>query len=523
MTRQTRHLEATAAWLFRTLLAGVLLLAAIAVAETGNAALPSIQKVFDQHSAIMLLIDPSSGQVIDANPAASRFYGYSQRQLRTMKIQQINTLTQEEVAAERARASEQHRNFFVFRHQLSNGEVRTVEVSSVPFVFDDKPLLFSIVNDVSELRETQTALWHYQSQLEDMVDRQTEALREGDDRLITLLLAGSLALLFVVLILLRMLIKRKQAEAALALEQKRLEEIIRGTNVGTWEWRVDSGDIALNERWASVVGYELHELQPLDIQTRLDLIHPDDRIKSDMLIGQLFRHELHNYECDIRLKHKEGHWVWVMERGNVVEWTDSGKPLRMSGTHQDISRRKAADAQIQYQAKYDGLTGLPNRLLFLERCEVAITAASHTDNHVALLFIDLNKFKPINDTYGHDAGDQVLQQIASRLIKVVREGDTVARFGGDEFVILLTGLHSAEPISRVAHQIIEHVAEPCPLSDGDSVSVSASVGVALYPDDGHSIDTLLRNADFAMYAAKRGDQGIVVYASEVSEYACQLQ
>jgi len=523
MIKLFRQRETLATWILRTLLAGLLLLVEIANAEPSNAALPSIQKVFDQHSAIMLLIDPASGQIIDANPAASRFYGYSQQQLQTMKIQQINTLTQEEVAAERAHATEQQRNFFVFRHQLSNGEVRTVEVSSVPFVFDDKPLLFSIVNDVSELRETQAALWHYQTQLEGMVDRQTEALREGDERLITLLLAGSLVLLFTVLVLLRLLIKRRQAEAALTLEQKRLEEIIRGTNVGTWEWQVESGDIALNERWANVVGYELHELKTLTIQTRLDLIHPDDRIKSDMLIGQLFRHELHHYECEIRLKHKEGHWVWVMERGNVVEWSDSGKPLRMSGTHQDISRRKAADAQIQYQAKYDALTGLPNRVLFLERCEAAISAASRTNDHVALLFIDLNKFKPINDTRGHEAGDQVLQEIAARLGKVVREGDTVARFGGDEFVILLTGLHSPEPISRIAHQIIEHVAEPCPLSDGDTVSVSASVGVALYPDDGPSIDALLRNADFAMYAAKRGDQGFVVYASEVSEYACQLQ
>mgnify|MGYP000557228757 CR=1 FL=1 len=313
------------------------------------------------------------------------------------------------------------------------------------------------------------------------------------------------------------------SEAELLKYQRHVESLINSTQGIVWESPLGSLEFSYVSKEAErMLGYPSSRWLTEPGFWR-NLIHPDDRIKSDMLIGQLFRHELHHYECEIRLKHREGHWVWVMERGNVVEWSDSGKPLRMSGTHQDISRRKAADAQVQYQAKYDALTGLPNRLLFLERCEAAISATSPTNDHVALLFIDLNKFKPINDTLGHDAGDQVLQEIAVRLGKVVREGDTVARFGGDEFVILLTGLHSPEPIDRIAHQIIEHVAEPCPLSDGGTVSVSASVGVALYPGDGPSIDALLRNADFAMYAAKRGDQGFVVYASEVSEYACQLQ
>ena len=522
MTRQLQRLDTAFNWLLRAFILGVLVLAAFAIAQPGNAALPSIQKVFNQHSAIMLLIDPASGALIDANPAAARFYGYSQDQLRKMKIQQINTLTPQEVAAERQRAAEQNRNFFIFRHRLASGEVRTVEVSSVPFIFNDKKLLFSIVNDVSELRETQEALWHYQSQLEDMVDRQTEALRKGDEQLITLLLAGSLALMLVVLVLIRLLIKRKQAEAALDLERKRLDEIIRGTNVGTWEWRIDTGEIVLNDRWAEVLGYKLNELQPLNIDTRLELIHPEDRARSDAMISELFRSEIDHYECEVRLLHKAGHWVWVMERGNVVEWSDSCKPLRMSGTHQDISLRKQRDELIKYQARYDALTGLLNRSAFLERCRLMLDEARLKEEHVALMFVDLNKFKPVNDTLGHEAGDKVLRDVATRIRSAVREQDSVARFGGDEFVVLLSGLHDRGPIHRIAHDVLEQISAPYQVDEETRVRVGASIGVAMFPDDGDSIEALLRNSDFAMYAAKRGEKGIVVYAADTAEYACEV-
>lgn len=517
MTANISTLERLSTWLFRFILLFVLILGAFAVAQPGRAALPSIQKVFDQHSAIMLLIDPANGHIIDANPAASQFYGYSQTQLREMQIQQVNTLTAEEVAAERKRAAEQNRSFFVFRHKLSNGEIRTVEVSSVPFVFDDHRLLFSIVTDISELRETQDALWHYQSQLEEMVDRQTEALRKGDERLITLLLMGSMLLMFAVLILVRLLIKRRQAEAALALEQKRLQEIIRGTNVGTWEWTVNTGEVTLNERWAEVLGYRLDELSPVCIETRLGMIHPEDRERSDRLISRLFHGELNHYECEIRLRHKNGHWVWVMERGNVVEWSEDDKPLRMSGTHQDISARKAEDERIQYQAKYDTLTGLPNRTLFLDRCSLALASARRFNGHLALLFVDLDKFKPINDTLGHDAGDQVLRQIAQRLNESVREEDTVARFGGDEFVILLATAHSRSDVAHTAKRIVSSLTQPCMLEQGIEVSVAASVGVSMFPEHGASVEALLRNADVAMYEAKRREGNTYVFAEPDSE------
>lgn len=522
ITRQNQCLDTAFNWLLRVFITSMLMFAALAVAEPGNHTLPSFHKVFDQHSAIMLLIDPANGALIDANPAAARFYGYSQHQLRKMKIQQINTLTQQEVAAERLRAVEQNRSFFIFRHRLASGEVRTVEVSSVPFIFNNTKILFSIVNDVSELRETQKALWHYQSQLEEMVDRQTEALRKGDEQLITLLLAGSLALLLAVLMLGRLLIKRKQAEAALDMERKRLDEIIRGTNVGTWEWHIDTGEMVLNDRWAEVLGYKLNELQPLNIDTRLALSHPEDRIRSDAMISRLFRGEIDHYECEVRLLHKAGHWVWIMECGNVVEWSDNRKALRMSGTHQDISQRKQRDELIKYQARYDALTGLLNRSAFLERCRLVMDEARLKNEHIALMFVDLDKFKPVNDTLGHEVGDRVLRDVAARIRFAVREQDYVARFGGDEFVVLLPGLRDRKPIHRIAHDVLEQISAPYQVDEEMHVNVSASIGVAMYPDDGDSIEALLRNSDFAMYAAKRGENGIVVYAADITEYACEV-
>ncbi len=482
-----------------------------------RAALPSFDKVFEQHSAVMVLIDPATGAIVDANDAASRFYGYSRDQLRAMSIQQINTLTPEEVAAERQLAAKEDRNFFVFRHRLANQDIRTVKVASVPYTFDERMLLFSIIYDITDLRETQDALWHYQTRLEQMVERQSEDLRQGDQRTITLLIGGSLLLLFTVLLLIRHLWKRKQAERLLQLEQKRLEEIIRGTNVGTWEWNIQTGETVFNERWANIVGYSLEELQPVNIDTWTQLAHPEDLARSGRVLEKVFSGELSYYEIEARMKHKSGDWIWVLDRGKVVEWSEQGAPIRMSGTHQDITQRKADQQQVEYLAKYDTLTGLPNRTLFFDRCAMALATARRTQSQVALLFVDLDDFKPINDTRGHDAGDQVLQQVANRLMSSVREMDSVARFGGDEFVVLLSGISSHAPVSRIARQIIDKVSEPYELVGGEKVSLSCSIGIALYPDDGTTTAALIRNADIAMYTAKREEKGSFIYASDTPD------
>lgn len=142
------------------------------------------------------------------------------------------------------------------------------------------------------------------------------------------------------------IVVRKAAEARAEEQRQRLDEIIWGTDVGTWEWNVRTGEVAFNERWANIVGYTLDELQPLSIETWTSLAHPDDLKRSDERLAKVFSGETDHYECEVRVHHKDDRWVWVLDRGKVVEWTDNGKPLRMSGTHMDITDRKEAERTV---------------------------------------------------------------------------------------------------------------------------------------------------------------------------------
>ncbi len=166
---------------------------------------------------------------------------------------------------------------------------------------------------------------------------------------------------------------QKQAEREIAAERRRLEEVLWGTDVGTWEWNVRTGETAFNERWAQIAGYSLDELAPISIETWKRLTHPDDLAASGAVLGRVFARELDFYECEARMRHRDGTWVWVLDRGTVVEWDDRGAPLRMSGTHMDITRRKLAEERVAR------LSSVRDALL---KCHAAILAA---DDEAAIL------------------------------------------------------------------------------------------------------------------------------------------
>lgn len=187
---------------------------------------------------------------------------------------------------------------------------------------------------------------------------------------------------------------------------------------------------------------------------------------------------------------------------NVVRDPETMGILHYIAIFSDLTQRKAAEEEIRYLAHHDPLTDLPNRLYFDERLRQALAKALRHENHVAVLFIDLDRFKPINDTYGHHIGDLLLQEIAHRLAKCVRESDTVARLGGDEFVILLEGIEESISVQRVNERVIREVNREV-IIEGHSLSVSASIGISLSPFDGEDPATLMQHADSAMYEAKK--------------------
>ncbi len=295
--------------------------------------------------------------------------------------------------------------------------------------------------------------------------------------------------------------RRKQTAELLAAERQRLAYILEGTNVGTWEWNVQTGQTVFNERWAELIGYRLEELAPVSIDTWTRFVHPDDLKTSGELLERHFNKELPYYECEARMRHRDGSWVWVLDRGKVVTWADDGKPLFVSGTHQDITARKLAEEKIRHMATHDGLTDLPSLSLAKDRLSMALGMARRHKNLTAVMFIDLDGFKAVNDTLGHDAGDDMLKQAAQRLLACIRETDTVARVGGDEFLIIATGLHSSDDAAQIAEKAIRLVSQPVTLN-GKQAVVGASIGIALYPDQAEDIDQLIKQADQAMYRIK---------------------
>jgi diguanylate cyclase (GGDEF)-like protein/PAS domain S-box-containing protein len=428
-----------------------------------------------------------------------------------------------------------------------------------------------------------------------------------------------------------------------SVNEERLELIINATGVGTWDWQVQTAKLTFNERWAEIIGYTVAELSPFKFDNWADNFHPDDLPSVQERLDKHWRGELDLYEAEVRMRHKKGHYVWILVSGRVVEWHANGNPKRMLGTHLDITERKEreseriianqllqesqqvakvggwelnletgllywtaetyriheanpdefdptvdagidyflpesreilalaldqainkgigydleletlttqgrkidvrttcnvtkkgdksirlagifqdiseqksiqrklehsnakleeANSALQLSAHYDPLTGLPNRILLSDRMQQAMTKSVRRNQLVAIAFIDLDGFKVLNDGYGHDVGDQFLQQIAQQLKLSLREGDTLAHIGGDEFVAVIEELNEIKDSHTILSRLLDAATKEL-IVNGTLLRVSASIGVTFYPQNNDSPDQLLRQADQAMYKAKQ--------------------
>jgi diguanylate cyclase (GGDEF)-like protein/PAS domain S-box-containing protein len=201
----------------------------------------------------------------------------------------------------------------------------------------------------------------------------------------------------------------------------------------------------------------------------------------------------------------DGRIIWISENARAVKNTD-GSVQFFEGTVVDITARKQHDAALEYQASHDSLTGLPNRSLLRDRIEQAIAKARRDSNRVAVVFVDLDHFKLINDSLGHHVGDRLLLEVADRLMGCVRSHDTVARHGGDEFVLVLTEQHGGEETLAIINRLLDMISRPW-VDNGQEYGLSCSVGISCFPKDGDDPDALLRSADAAMYKAKATGRG----------------
>lgn len=413
------------------------------------------------------------------------------------------------------------------------------------------------------------------------------------------------------------------ARNTLQLSEERWKFAVEGTGDGMWDWDISTGEALFSKRWKAMLGYGDSELPNL-ASAWIDHLHPED--KSNVLnhLNDYLNNVLTHYAVEFRMRHKNGEWIWILARGLVVRRDDDGNPLRMIGSHSEISERKQSEAkiklaasvftsaregilitdadgvivevndtfsfitgysreevlgknprifqsgrqplefykvmwqalqenyhwtgeiwnrrkngevyaeiltisavqdaagktqhyvalftditpmkeheqQLEHIAHYDALTNLPNRVLLADRLQQAILQTERRKNVLAVIYLDLDGFKAINDTYGHETGDELLIIVSQRMKGALRDGDTLARIGGDEFVAVLVDLEQIGDCEPVLSRLLETASTPAVIDDIE-LHVSASIGVTFYPQDNVDADQLMRHADQAMYVAKQ--------------------
>lgn len=320
----------------------------------------------------------------------------------------------------------------------------------------------------------------------------------------------------------RYMLRSSRTYRALKDSEARLAKAQQMARLGHWDWYVAEGRWEFSDEVCRILGLAQGD-RPANREDMVKAIHPVDRDQVSQLFTATLQGE-QKYEIEYRLLLPDQTVRVVVEKADVRH-NDQGKPEHVVGTVQDVTERRQAEAKIRSLAYYDGLTGLPNRQMFSELFTQAMRHARRSEKPLALLFLDIDNFKDVNDSLGHGAGDDLLRQVADRFSGCIRGGDllgragkessstSIFRFGGDEFILVLTNLQQEQDASLVARRIMGALSEPFPVG-GQDFFATVSIGIAVYPSDGDDVKTLLRNADSAMYHAKQKGKNTFEFYTE---------
>jgi diguanylate cyclase (GGDEF)-like protein/PAS domain S-box-containing protein len=402
-----------------------------------------LRQTFETNTAIKLIIDPSDGRIVDANSAACDYYGHPRTKLLGMHIADINIMSRQAIELEMAQANDEQRLYFNFQHRLASGEVRDVEVYSGPIETAHGRLLYSIIHDVTERKRTELAL------------------QESEDRFHQL--ADNL-------------------ESVFWICSPDWQQIIYISPAYEHIWGRSQSDLYQNGMdW-------------------FDSVIEEDRTAVRKLLPSPEQDWQSFQFPPFRILRPDGGVRWIAARAYPVH-DRKGRLIRIAGIAEDISERMTYQQHLEELAHFDTLTHLPNRRLLADRMQLAMAHSRRSNLLLGVCMLDLDGFKPVNDQYGHEIGDQLLIEVSQRLLDCVRGDDTVARLGGDEFVILLGDLNSTGELEEALRRVLQRLSAAYSLTE-QPIIVSASIGVTLYPTDRGDTDTLLRHADHAMYLAK---------------------
>ncbi len=310
---------------------------------------------------------------------------------------------------------------------------------------------------------------------------------------------------------------RKRIEQALRKAEEKYRAIFQGAVVGIFQSTPGGRYVDVNPAMARMLGYDSPQELVASITDISQQVYVDPESREELMRLLSEDGMVKNFECAVR--RKDGSQMWFC--ANVRAVSEDGVLVGYEGTNEDITVRKVAEERIQFLAYYDALTGLPNRTLFQDRLDKALAGARRQGNKIALLFLDLDGFKIINDSLGHAVGDLLLQEVAERLKKWGREQDTVARLGGDEFLIMLTQVRELPDVAVAAERLMDAMTAEF-VVQGHSLNVSCSIGVSMFPEHGTDCETLIKNADAAMYGAKdSGRNSFRFFAEDMNTQAVE--
>ncbi|MCA9521088.1 MAG: sensor domain-containing diguanylate cyclase, partial [Myxococcales bacterium] len=271
---------------------------------------------------------------------------------------------------------------------------------------------------------------------------------------------------------------------------------------GLWEYDVATRRFYFSSRWCEMLGYEPDAIIPT-IESWIDLVHPDDRDPVQRALAQVTSESSERFDAEYRMRRRTGDHIWIHGRG-IARRDESGRLQRVVGAHTDITRRKETERELFFAAFHDALTGLPNRALLVERIGQSLALQQRApERRFAVLFLDIDRFKSINDAHGHRVGDAVIIELGKRLKSCIRERDTLSRMGGDEFAVILADVAARQDVVLVAERIQQSLATH-PLEKARAGCITVSIGIAINHGGYQSADEILHDADMAMYEAKSG-------------------
>jgi diguanylate cyclase (GGDEF)-like protein/PAS domain S-box-containing protein len=453
--------------------------------------------MFEKNEAVKLLIDPDTGRIVDANPAASTFYGYSPEQLKDKKVADINTLPKEEIDKHMSSTRDHQQGRFEFRHRLASGDIRDVEVHSAPIEVRGRQLLFSIVHDITSRKRAEGSLRKARVELENRVRERTEALTRANEQLR------------------QEILDRKRAEALLVEEKERAEVTLHSIGDAVITTSADGSVEYMNPVAEAMTGWTLQRARGESIEAVFRVVGDQSREQVLSLVAQSLagKRVLASPNHSLLLSHSGKEYAIQYSAAPIL--THDGTLVGAVLVFADVTEAQRMARQIAHQAAHDSLTGLVNRREFERRLRHAVLSAQQHGVQHQLCYVDLDRFKLVNDTAGHIAGDELLKQVAHLLSSKIRDRDTLARLGGDEFAVLLENC-PVRKAAIISEALITAVQDFQFTWAGSSFEIGASIGVAPITVDSETTVQVLSEADLACYMAKEEGRNRVHFYREDS-------